>query len=72
MEALRGTDPESASVPDEDLQPIALAVAEQEQVSAQRLTRQTIADETVQPLEPLSLLRCSAKAKLCAAHRYAE
>ena len=47
-----GTDPESASVPDEDLQPIALAVAEQEQVPAQRLTGQTIADETVQPLEP--------------------
>ena len=45
-----GTDPESASVPDEDLQPIALAVAEQEQVPAQRLTRQIIADETVQPL----------------------
>lgn len=49
-----GTDPESASVPDEDLQPIALAVAEQEQVPAQRLTRQTIADETVQPFEPLA------------------
>ena len=29
-------------------------VAEQEQVPAQRLTRQTIADETVQPLEPLA------------------
>ena len=41
-----GTDPESASVPDEDLQPIALAVAEQEQVPAQRLTGQAIADET--------------------------
>jgi len=49
-----GTDPESASVPHDDLQPIALAVAEQEQVPAQRLTRQTIADETVQPLEPLA------------------
>ena len=49
-----GTDPESASVPDEDFQPIALAVAEQEQVPAQRLTRQAIADETVQPLEPLA------------------
>src|ERR1019366_540810 len=49
-----GTDPESASVPHEDLQPITLAVAEQEQVPAQRLTRQTIADETVQPLEPLA------------------
>src|ERR1035441_4033184 len=49
-----GTDPESASVPDEDLQTVALAVAEQEQVPAQRLTRQTIADETVQPLEPLA------------------
>ena len=49
-----GTDPESASVPDEDLQPIALAVAEQEQVPAQRLTRQSIADQTVQPLEPLA------------------
>ena len=49
-----GTDPESASIPDEDLQPIALAVAEQEQVPAQRLTRQTIADEAVKPLEPLA------------------
>ena len=33
-----GTDPETASVPDKDLQPIALTVAEQEQVPAQRLT----------------------------------
>ena len=49
-----GTDPESASVPDEDLQPIALAVAEQEQVPAQRLTRQSIPDQTVQPFEPLA------------------
>ena len=49
-----GTDPESASVPDEDLQSIALAVAEQEQVPAQRLTRQSIADESVQPFEPLA------------------
>src|ERR1700687_1923594 len=49
-----GTDPEAASVPDEDLQPIALAVAEQEQMPAQRVTRQSIADETVQPLEPLA------------------
>ena len=49
-----GTDPESASVPNEDLQPIALAVAEQEQVPAKRLTRQTIPDQTVQPLEPLA------------------
>ena len=49
-----GTDPESATVPDEDLQPIALAVAEQEQVPAQRLTRQSIPDQTVQPLEPLA------------------
>ncbi len=49
-----GTDRESASVPDEDLQPIALAVAEQEQVPAQRLTRQTIPNQTVQPLEPLA------------------
>jgi len=49
-----GTDPESASVPDEDLQPIALAVAEQEQVPAQRLTRQSIPNQTVQPFEPLA------------------
>ena len=48
------TDPESASVPDEDLQPIALGVAEQEQVPAQRLTRQSIAHQTVQPIEPLA------------------
>lgn len=46
-----GTDPESASVPDKDLQPIALAVAEQEQVPAQWLTRQPIADQTVQSFE---------------------
>jgi hypothetical protein len=32
-----GADPESASVLDEDLQPIALTVAEQEQVSGQRV-----------------------------------
>src|ERR1035441_6725075 len=49
-----GTDPESASVPDEDLQPIALAVAEQEKVPAQRLTRQSIPNQTVQPFEPLA------------------
>ena len=49
-----GADPETASVPDEDLQPIALAVAEQEQVPAQRLTRQSIPDQSVQPLEPLA------------------
>jgi hypothetical protein len=36
MEALRGTDPESASVPDEGLPPIASAVREQEPVPAQR------------------------------------
>jgi hypothetical protein len=29
-----GTNPESAAVPDEDLQPITLAVAEQEQMPA--------------------------------------
>ena len=39
-----GTDPKSASVPDEDLQPIALAVAEKEKVPAQGVTRQTIPD----------------------------
>jgi hypothetical protein len=30
-----GTDPESATIPDKDLQPIALGVAKQEQVPAQ-------------------------------------
>src|ERR1700683_2667584 len=49
-----GTDPESASVPDEDLQPITQAVAEQEQVPSQGLTRQSIPDLTVQPLESLA------------------
>ncbi len=49
-----GTDPESASIPDEDLQPIALGVAEQEQVPAQRLTRQSIPNQTIQPFEPLA------------------
>ena len=49
-----GTDPESASVPDEDLQPITLAVAEQEQVPAERVTRQSISHHTEQPLEPLA------------------
>ena len=34
-----GADPEPSPIPDEDLQPIALAVAEQEQVPAQRLSR---------------------------------
>jgi hypothetical protein len=33
-----GADPESSPVPDENLQPIALGVAEQEQVPAKRLT----------------------------------
>jgi len=51
---LLGTDPESASVPDENLQPIALGVAEQEEVPAQRLTRQSVSNQTVQPLEPLA------------------
>ena len=37
-----------------DLQPIALGVAEQEQVPAQRLTRQSVSDEAVEPLEPLN------------------
>jgi hypothetical protein len=36
------------------LQPITLAIAEQEQVPAQRVTQQTIADEPVQSLEPLA------------------
>ncbi|MFZ3263800.1 MAG: hypothetical protein WA172_07355, partial [Terriglobales bacterium] len=49
-----GTNPESAAIPDEDLQPIALGVAEQEQVPAQRLTGQSIPDQTVQPFEPLA------------------
>src|SRR5260370_5927244 len=49
-----GTDPEPASIPDEDLQPIALGIAEQEQVPAQRLTRQSTPDQSVQPLEPLA------------------
>src|SRR5208282_1452601 len=49
-----GTDPESASIPDEDLQPIALSVTEQKQVPAKRLTRQSIPDQTVQPFEPLA------------------
>src|SRR5580700_2742202 len=49
-----GTDPESATIPDEDLQSVALAVAEQEQVPAQRLTRQSIPNQTVQPFEPLA------------------
>ena len=48
-----GTNPESASVPDEDLQPFALAVAELEPVPLQRLTRQSIPDQTLQPFEPL-------------------
>jgi hypothetical protein len=47
------TDPESASIPDEDLQPVALGVAEQKQVPTKRLTRQSIPDQTVQPFEPL-------------------
>jgi len=45
---------EAASIPDEDLQPIALRVAEQEQVPAQGLARQSIPDQTVQPFEPLA------------------
>jgi len=49
-----GTDPKSATIPDEDLQPIALGVAEQEQMPAKRLTRQSIPDQTVQPFEPLA------------------
>jgi len=49
-----GADPESASVPDEDLQPIALGVAEQEKMPAQRLTRQSIPNQTVEPFETLA------------------
>jgi hypothetical protein len=49
-----GTDPESATIPDEDLQSVALGVAEQEQVPAQRFTRQSIPNQTVQPFEPLA------------------
>ena len=49
-----GVDPESASIPDEGLQPIALGIAKQEQVRAKRLTRQLIPDQTVQPLETLA------------------
>jgi len=45
---------ESASVPDEDLQPIALGVAEQKKVPAQGFARQSIPDQTVQALEPLA------------------
>jgi hypothetical protein len=41
-------------MPDEDLQPIALAVAEQKQVPTKRLTRQSILDQTVQPFELLA------------------
>ena len=51
---LLGTDPESASIPDEDLQPIALGVAEQEKMSTQRLARQSIPDQSVQAFEPLA------------------
>src|ERR1017187_3117891 len=43
-----GTDPESATIPDEHLQPITLGVAKQEQVPAQRLARQSVPDQTVQ------------------------
>jgi len=39
------TDPESATIPDEDLQPIALSIAEQKQVPAQRLARQSVPDQ---------------------------
>src|ERR1039457_2191111 len=49
-----GTDPESLASQTRTLQPIALAVAEQEQVPAQRLTRQAIPNQTVQPFEPLA------------------
>jgi hypothetical protein len=49
-----GTDPKSASVPDQNLQPIALAVAEKEKVPAQRLTRQSVSNQTVQPFEPFA------------------
>ena len=48
------TDPKPTTIPDKDLQPIALAVAEQEQVPAQRLTRQSIPDQAEQPFEPLA------------------
>src|SRR5271169_1975862 len=46
-----GADPESAAVPDQDLQAIALGVAEQEKVPAKRVARQSIPDQTVQLLE---------------------
>jgi len=51
---LLGTNPESATIPDEDFQPIALGFAEQEQVPAQWVVRPSIPDQTVQPFEPLA------------------
>jgi hypothetical protein len=47
-----GTDPESASVPDEDLQPVALGVAEQEKVSAQRLATIDPEPDRITPRTP--------------------
>ncbi len=47
-------DPEPASIPDENVQPIALAVAEQEQLPAQRPTRQSTPNQTIQPFELLA------------------
>ena len=58
-----GTDPESAPVPDEDLQPIALTVAEQEKVTAQRLTRQSIPDQAEGGWQGVSESAVSAKVR---------
>ncbi len=41
-------------IPGHDLQPIALGVAEQEQVPAHSVTRKSTPDPTVQSLEPLA------------------
>ena len=47
-----GTDPKAASVKDEDFQPRLLAVGEQEEVSAERILGEGVANEAEEAVKP--------------------
>src|SRR5450432_2496888 len=54
-----GAYPEPAAIPEEQFQPIALRVGKHEDVPAQRVARQTVADQTVESLKSLAHVRRS-------------
>ena len=41
-------------------------------MATEGVTLQAVAHQTIQPFKSLALLHCSAKAQLCAVHRYAD